>query len=70
MEKPIALAGVMGSKESGVTEKTTRVVLESAYFDPEVVRVFIEVLKKRGELQENTYNKARLDEILQTTNSL
>ncbi|MEZ4816223.1 MAG: phenylalanine--tRNA ligase subunit beta [Bdellovibrionota bacterium] len=38
MEKPIALAGVMGSKESGVTEKTTRVVLESAFFDPEVVR--------------------------------
>lgn len=38
MEKPIALAGVMGSKDSGVTEKTTRVVLESAFFDPEVVR--------------------------------
>lgn len=38
IEKPIALAGVMGSKDSGVTEKTTRVVLESAYFDPEVVR--------------------------------
>ncbi len=38
IEKPIALAGVMGSKDSGVTEKTTRVVLESAFFDPEVVQ--------------------------------
>lgn len=38
MEKPIALAGVMGSKDSGVTEKTKRVVIESAYFEPEYVR--------------------------------
>ncbi len=33
-----ALAGVMGGKESGVTEKTTRLVLESAYFAPAGVR--------------------------------
>jgi phenylalanyl-tRNA synthetase beta chain len=38
LEKPLALAGVMGGLESGVTEKTTRIVLESAVFDPVVIR--------------------------------
>ena len=31
---PVALAGIMGGKESEVSELTTRVLLESAYFDP------------------------------------
>lgn len=31
---PVAIAGVMGGRESEVSETTTRVVLESAYFDP------------------------------------
>ncbi len=37
-EKAVAIAGVMGGAESGVTEGTTSVVLESAYFDPATVR--------------------------------
>ncbi|MBD2769839.1 phenylalanine--tRNA ligase subunit beta [Hymenobacter sp. BT664] len=35
---PMALAGVFGGKNSGVSESTTRVFLESAYFHPAVVR--------------------------------
>ena len=35
---PLALAGVFGGKTSGVSEATTRVFLESAYFAPAVVR--------------------------------
>ena len=35
---PLAFAGVFGGKNSGVTEITTRVFLESAYFSPAVVR--------------------------------
>ena len=35
---PIALAGVMGGAESGVTEATTDILLESARFDPASVR--------------------------------
>jgi phenylalanyl-tRNA synthetase beta chain len=35
---PMALAGVFGGKTSGVSEATTRVFLESAYFAPAVVR--------------------------------
>ncbi len=36
--KPVALAGVMGGEGSEVTESTTRVLLECAYFDPTTVR--------------------------------
>ncbi len=35
---PIALAGVMGGDPTKVTAATRRVILESAYFDPRVVR--------------------------------
>jgi phenylalanyl-tRNA synthetase beta chain len=34
----LALAGVMGGENSGVTETTTDILLESAYFDPPTVR--------------------------------
>jgi len=37
-KKPLALAGIMGGLESGVTDATTRVVLESAEFSPELTR--------------------------------
>ncbi|OGL98664.1 phenylalanine--tRNA ligase subunit beta [Candidatus Uhrbacteria bacterium RIFOXYB2_FULL_57_15] len=37
-KKPIAIAGVMGGKESGVTDATTRIVFESANFNPVSVR--------------------------------
>ncbi len=35
---PLALAGIMGGKRSQVTEKTQSVLLEAAYFTPQVVR--------------------------------
>lgn len=34
----LALAGVMGGSESGVTESTTAILLESAYFAPQGIR--------------------------------
>ena len=36
--RPVAVAGIMGGAESEVTPGTTRVLLESAYFDPLRVR--------------------------------
>lgn len=36
-EKPLAVAGVIGGLESGVTGHTTDIVLESAYFDPATI---------------------------------
>ncbi|MCL9809528.1 phenylalanine--tRNA ligase subunit beta [Flavobacterium luminosum] len=35
---PLCIAGVMGGKNSGVTESTTTIFLESAYFNPVSVR--------------------------------
>lgn len=37
-EKPMCIAGVFGGQESGVTQGTTAIFLESAYFNPITVR--------------------------------
>jgi len=37
-ERPLCIAGVMGGLNSGVTEKTQNIFLESAYFEPGTVR--------------------------------
>lgn len=37
-EKPLCIAGVFGGENSGVTESTTSIFLESAYFNPVTVR--------------------------------
>jgi len=37
-QKPAAIAGVMGGLESMVTENTSNILLEAAYFDPTCVR--------------------------------
>ena len=37
-EKPVALAGIMGGSNSEIENHTTRVLIESAYFDPVSIR--------------------------------
>ena len=37
-EKPVALAGVMGGLDSAVSDATTDILLESAWFDPSMIR--------------------------------
>ena len=37
-ERPVAIAGVMGGQDTEVTEKTTDIFIESAYFDPASIR--------------------------------
>jgi phenylalanyl-tRNA synthetase beta chain len=37
-EKPVAIAGIMGGEESGISDDTVNVLIESAYFLPSSVR--------------------------------
>ena len=37
-QRPVAIAGVMGGEETGVTETTVNMLLESAYFTPSGIR--------------------------------
>lgn len=37
-KNPIAVAGIMGGLASSVTDQTTRVIIESAYFEPTIIR--------------------------------
>lgn len=47
--KAVAIAGVMGGIETAVTEKTTRVFLESAHFFPPAVRKASQTLRLRSD---------------------
>ena len=37
-QKPVAIGGVMGGEDSGVSDETTDILLEAAYFDPPAIR--------------------------------
>jgi len=37
-KRPVAIAGIMGGKDTEVTNKTKNILLESAYFDPVLIR--------------------------------
>ena len=43
-EKPVALAGIMGGYDSEITETTSDVLLESAYFNPSSIRATTKAL--------------------------
>ncbi len=46
---PVAIAGIMGGLDSEITENTTRVLIESAYFDPTGIRRSSKKLGLRSE---------------------
>lgn len=48
-QKELGIAGVMGGKESEVTENTKTILLESAYFEPEGIRLTSKQLGLRTE---------------------
>ncbi|MFW6113227.1 MAG: phenylalanine--tRNA ligase subunit beta [Thermodesulfobacteriota bacterium] len=53
---PVALAGIMGGRESEVTEDTDRVLIESAYFNPPHIR---RAAKRLGLSTESSYRFER-----------
>ena len=55
-DRPVALAGIMGGSNSQVSETTSHVVLESAYFDPATIR---KASKKYGLRSDSSYRFER-----------
>jgi len=53
---PVALAGVMGGKPTGVTDSTTEVVLEAAWFQPATVR---RTSRRLGLISDSSYRYER-----------
>jgi len=53
---PIAIAGVMGGKPTGVTELTTEIVLEAAWFQPATVR---RTSRRLGLISDSSYRYER-----------
>jgi len=53
---PVALAGVMGGKPTGVTESTTEIVLEAAWFVPATVR---RTSRRLGLVSDSSYRYER-----------
>ncbi len=47
--KALVIAGIMGGKESGIADGTTTILLESANFDPSVIRKTSQALGLRSE---------------------
>lgn len=48
-ERPVGIAGVMGGRDSEVTDRTRRILLESAMFDPRLIRTGRQRLKLETE---------------------
>ena len=55
-KRPVAIAGVMGGKDAEVTEQTKNILLESAYFDPILIR---RVSRKLGITSDSSYRFER-----------
>ncbi len=55
-EKPQCVGGIMGGKESEITEQTTNILLESAYFDPMSIR---RTSRKLGLASDSSYRFER-----------
>lgn len=55
-ERPVAMAGIMGGKDTEISEGTKHVLLESAYFDPIVIR---KTQRQLGLASESSYRFER-----------
>ena len=67
MKKPIALAGVMGDNKSGISDSTVDLLIESAYFKPEIIR---KSAKSMGLMTESSKRFERDTDIESLTRSL
>ncbi len=66
-EKPIALAGIMGGGDTEITDNTTNVLLEAAYFRPSTIR---RTSKRLGKSTDSSYRFERGTDYKRLVNAL
>lgn len=67
-EKPIAVAGVMGGFDSGITEETSDVLLEVAYFDRDSIRRTSRNLKLSTEASHRFERGVDIENLIRASN--
>jgi phenylalanyl-tRNA synthetase beta chain len=63
--KPLAIAGIMGGKDSAITPTTKNVLIESAYFSPESIRRSSKQLHLRTDASQRFEREVDLGSILE-----
>ncbi len=67
-EKPVAVAGVMGGFDSAITDETTDVLLEVAYFKPENIRQTSRKLKLSTEASHHFERGVDIENLIRASN--
>jgi phenylalanyl-tRNA synthetase beta chain len=67
-EKPVAVAGVMGGLDSGISDQTTNVLLEVAYFNPASIRQTSRKLKLTTEASHRFERGVDIENLIRASN--
>jgi len=67
---PVAIGGVMGGEDSGVSNDTTRILIESAYFNPSVIRKSSKLLGLSSESSKRFERGADPESVIYALNRL
>ncbi len=67
-EKPVAVAGIMGGQFSGITDETTDVLLEVAYFKRESIRETSRKLKLNSEASHHFERGVDIENLIRASN--
>ncbi len=68
VEKPVAIAGIMGGFDSGITDETTNVLLEVAYFKRESIRQTSRKLKLTTEASHHFERGVDIENLIRASN--
>ncbi len=69
-KKPLAIAGIMGLQESAVTESTTDILIESAYFNPVTIRKGAKLLDLSTEASKRFERDTDIDNVIYSLETL
>ena len=69
-ERPVALAGIMGGEDSEISNQTTDVLIESAYFNPDSVRQTARKLGMDTEASRRFERGADCENVLRGSNQM